>query len=430
MSAEQGAARKPIQTVLSLLPSLPFTACTQIMLRGVLIKSIATPFSTEGLTDHKEKRIVRAIVLRAERDYSDLLAAAEHAAHHRKEGTESWQYLLDQILQDARARAEGLPPREAIVWTTNIRTRLSSGRANVFSSASSPLSRLHHVLVVLQLIRKEYLMRVSREQTAAEKSAVVLNVLVSLTHSMPFYLCVAKDAMTPGKIPVLSCDSSHQDFGPRSERTYPLFVLHDPETCSANMWSLYRGLQQCRNPVAPEDQHLPAESASEIRKNFERLVKDATHSGELKTWQSFLQEMEMIVRNNPHWDRVGLEPNTAMEWICAVWIRLQQAHHLHQVNAVVVLQYVWEDYQRGFVNSLDGPEVTPAQRAELLYDALEETCVSGSSLFPTFPGSALTPSNTDGSALPGGPPSDRALGQRGPGEQLHVCGSRRKRHCS
>ena len=184
MSVDQewsGVARTHISVLfLSLVPP-------KIMHRKLFKPSHAATSSTsKALPDDKVKEIARAIALKAERDYSNLLAAAQHATHHHKEATDSLKNLLDQILQDTHTAADGHPRKEAVVWTANIRNRLSSTRANVSSSASSPVPRLEHVLVVLQLVRNEYLAHSSVCETAAEKLAVVLKVLVSLhTPSIP-----------------------------------------------------------------------------------------------------------------------------------------------------------------------------------------------------------------------------------------------------
>jgi hypothetical protein len=148
---------------------------------------------------------------------------------------------------------------------------------------------------------------------------------------------------------------------------------------------------------------------SEIHKRWGNLVDAATHAGELRTWQSLLQEMERVVHNNPHWYRVGLEHDTATQWICAVWIKLQHSHDIHQVNAVVALQYVKEDYEQGYALSVDERELSPKEKAELSHDALQETCVGGnpcfSQLSPPWPLTPFCCLKTDGPALPSCPPS-------------------------
>ncbi|TKA56999.1 hypothetical protein B0A53_01401 [Rhodotorula sp. CCFEE 5036] len=135
----------------------------------------ATSSTSKALPDDKVKEIARAIALKAERDYSNLLAAAQHATHHHKEATDSLKNLLDQILQDTHTAADGHPRKEAV-------------------------------------------------------------------------------------------------------------------------------------------------------------------------------------------------------WICAVWIKLQHSHDIHQVNAVAALQYVKEDYEQGYALSVDERELSPKEKAELSHDALQETC--------------------------------------------------------
>lgn len=117
-----------------------------------------------------------------------------------------------------------------------------------------------------------------------------------------------------------------------------------------------------------------------IREHFQNLKIKATRFGRVRTWQSLLQEMAEDVRNNPYWESDDMEPDTAMDWITAVWIKLEHSRNLHEIDAVVVLQYVWESYRQRFHNALDPNdeeegELVDAEQADLLHEALTVTCV-------------------------------------------------------
>lgn len=138
--------------------------------------------------------------------------------------------------------------------------------------------------------------------------------------------------------------------------------------------------------MAPRDKDLPAETAGDIRKDFQSLLDAATHSGtKVRTWQSFLQEMEAKVHGSRYWDCRGSEPDKVMEWIYAVWIMFGHPRKLlrnfREVNAVVVLQYVWEVRQGWFLRDCRDDnrhpnELTADERADRCYKALRDTSVS------------------------------------------------------
>lgn len=123
-----------------------------------------------------EYHVVRAMVLKAEREYSNLLVAAKHFAALGDPGAEPWKYLLNQIVQDTRTRVRGHPRKTAVLWMGNIQRTLLVTHAPVFSPSQASRDR---IAVILQLVRNGYSTRCGPLAHMAEKSAVVMKVLVS-----------------------------------------------------------------------------------------------------------------------------------------------------------------------------------------------------------------------------------------------------------